>query len=102
MWAELVNHLTNMDNMLDAADRQFTTLQSQHNTLTTEHKELQALHDELAVSCKEWKTKAIAFPSSEPKIPDPPMYSSDRTELIPFLTKYLFMASWHIWTISFA
>ena len=73
MWAELVNCMMNLDNMLRAADRPFTTLQNQHDTLTKAHAELQNLHDELVVSCEEWKTKATLSPSSEPKIPDPPM-----------------------------
>ena len=85
MWSHLLHRLSTLETALEGRYQEqeqaietlngnLVTLKSRHNALEREHYERAPL-------------LASTDGRNEPKIPDPPMYSGDRKELAPFLTK---------------
>ena len=84
MWNHLLNRLSTLEANLDSRynDHQqaLETLDGNQQTLRNRHNALE----------REYYDQALVTPRNnyqEPKIPDPPMFSGDRRELLPFLTK---------------
>src|SRR5271154_1149074 len=72
--ARLENQLNNQEQALETLDTNLKTLKNRHNTLEDEY---------LTQAVLSHKTSH----PQEPKIPDPPMFSGERKDLLPFLTK---------------
>lgn len=106
MWGNVVHRLNDLDKNIREASDEFIRLSERHEVLGNKHNELVSSHDELASSHDELSLRhhelKIAYdalvasapvrasssnPNQEPKIPDPPMYSGDKKELVHFLTK---------------
>jgi len=73
MWNHLIQRLGHLEPSLD-------TLSVRHEALKQRHNSLERAHHELAHS-------APKSAHQEPKLPDPSMFSGERKELLPFLTK---------------
>jgi hypothetical protein len=84
MWNHLLNRLSTLEATLEGRfndhQRALETLDGNHDTLKNRHNTLEREYYEQALRTH----KNI---HQEPKIPDPPMFSGDRKELLPFLTK---------------
>jgi hypothetical protein len=74
MWTHLLNRFSSLEATLESLNNNHTALRNRYNTLEREHYEQSLL-----------TPRNLNHP--EPKIPDPPMFSGDRKELLPFLTK---------------
>jgi hypothetical protein len=85
MWNHILNRLSsleallesrsnNQERALETLDSNFKTLKNRHNALEHEY------YDQAVLSHKKSHHQ-------EPKIPDPPMFSGERKDLLPFLTK---------------
>jgi hypothetical protein len=85
MWNHLLNRLSaledlletrssNQERALETLDTNFKTLKNRHNTLEDEY------FNQAVLSHKRSHQQ-------EPKIPDPPMFTGERKDLLPFLTK---------------
>ena len=85
MWNHLLSRLSslealleirssNQERALETLDTNFKTLKNRHNTLEDEY------FNQAVLSHKRSHQQ-------EPKIPDPPMFSGERKDLLPFLTK---------------
>ena len=72
--ARLEIHSNNQEQALETLDTNFKTLKNRHNTLEDEY------FNQAVLSHK-------TSHQQEPKIPDPPMFSGERKDLLPFLTK---------------
>ena len=95
MWVNVVHRLNDLDKNIRKASDEFIRLSERHEVLGNNHNELVSSHDELSLRHHELKIAYDALAASapvrasgpEPKIPDPPMYSGDKKELVQFLTK---------------
>jgi hypothetical protein len=85
MWNHLLSRLSSLEALvemrtsgqeraLETLDTNFKTLKNRHNTLEDEY------FNQAVLSHKQSHQQ-------EPKIPDPPMFSGERKDLLPFLTK---------------
>ena len=72
MWESVFARIAKQDAIIESLTMDCHILRQRHATLEREHYDL-----------ANSKPKG----NSEPKIPDPPMFKGDRTELLPFLTK---------------
>lgn len=92
MWESLVHRIAALEDALRSITQDHRHLVQAHETLTNRHQELSASHDKLAKDA-DGTREALALDSSsrnrtsEPKIPDPPLYSGDRKELLIWLMK---------------
>jgi hypothetical protein len=75
MWNHLLQRITALDSMLESTTRDHETLRLQYEALAREYYEAKDT------------TASTTSHRQEPKIPDPPMFTGDRKELLPFLTK---------------
>jgi len=73
MWNHLINRISSLEARLGELNDGHQALRNRHTTLEREYYE----HPHLT---------RTSVPQ-EPKIPDPPMFSGDRKELLPFITK---------------
>jgi hypothetical protein len=81
MWNHLLNRLSSLEARLEIQLNNQETLDTNLKTLKNRHN---ALEDEyLNQAVLSHKTSH----QQEPKIPDPPMFSGERKDLLPFLTK---------------
>jgi hypothetical protein len=80
MWNHLLNRLSASETRSNNHERALEALDSSHNTLKNRHNTLEHEYYERAVLTHRSNHQ-------EPKIPDPPMFSGERKELLPFLTK---------------
>jgi hypothetical protein len=80
MWNHLINRLSAFETRSNNLERALETLDSSHNTLKNRHNTLEHEYYERAVLTHRNNHQ-------EPKIPDPPMFSGERKELLSFLTK---------------
>ena len=85
MWNHLINRLSSLEALLESRcgnhERQLETLDSDFKTLKNRHNTLEhEYYDQAVLSHKKSHHQ-------EPKIPDPPMFSGERKDLLSFLTK---------------
>ena len=76
MWTHLVNRLSLSEANLTALEEQNQTLRNRHVALEREY--------------YEQATSSHKSAHMEPKIPDPPVFSGNRKDLLPFLVKCQF------------
>ena len=72
--AQLEIRSSNQERALETLDTNFKTLKNRHNTLEDEYLNQAVLSNKRSHQ-------------QEPKIPDPPMFTGERKDLLPFLTK---------------
>ena len=92
MWESLVHRIASLEQALQSLSQNHSNLVHSHETLVNRHQELSASHDSLARDANEARETLASNSSSinrtsEPKIPDPPLYSGDRKELLVWLMK---------------
>ena len=99
MWVNVIHRLNDLDKNIRKASDEFIRLSERHEVLCNNHNELVSAHDELslrhhtlklaheALTASAPARASLPHPNQEPKIPDPPMYSGDKKELVHFLTK---------------
>src|SRR5271155_4701898 len=80
MWNHLINRFSAFETRSNNLERALEALDSSHNTLKNRHNTLEHEYYERAVLTHRNNHQ-------EPKIPDPPMFSGERKELLSFLTK---------------
>src|SRR5277367_3605961 len=80
MWNHLINRLSVFETRSNNLERALEALDSSHNTLKNRHNTLEHEYYEQAVLTHR-------NGHQEPKIPHPPMFSGERKQLLPFLTK---------------
>ena len=73
MWNHLVNRMSRFESNIETLEEQDQTLRNRHAALEREYYEQAAASHKVA--------------HAEPKIPDPPAFSGNRKELLPFLAK---------------
>jgi Retrotransposon gag protein len=85
MWNHLVNRLSSLEALLESRsrdhERALEALDNEHKTLRNRYNALEREHYDQAV------LNHKSSHHQEPKIPDPPMFSGERKDLLPFLTK---------------
>jgi Ty3 transposon capsid-like protein len=85
MWNHLLHRLSSLEALLENRHNEHAetlrALDNNHETLKTRYNTLEREHYEQALQAPR------SMGHQEPKIPDPPMFSGDRKELLPFLTK---------------
>jgi hypothetical protein len=85
MWTHLLNRLSSLEALLDShsrnQERALETLDTYLKTLKNRHNTLEDEYFNQAVLSHRRSHQ------QEPKIPDPPMFTGERKDLLPFLTK---------------
>jgi hypothetical protein len=85
MWTHLLSRLSSLEALLESRcgdhERQLETLDTNFKTLKNRHNTLEDEYFNQAVLSHKRSDH------QEPKIPDPPMFSGERKDLLPFLTK---------------
>jgi hypothetical protein len=82
MWEEVLNRFASQEATMASQDASIEELRRDHQALQYRHVALEREHYALARAAPKTST-------SEPKIPEAPMFGGDRKELLPFLTKCL-------------